>query len=107
MSKNQAIVKFDATKKEQNLRTTFGRPAWHGDQRDRNYAIAWSLIHFLLQQSSGMYALRDVIQQAEKNFCKPFSAAEALNQAYPEGIERLEKDWRQWLLNACTEKSSV
>jgi hypothetical protein len=44
-----------------------------------------------------MYALQEVVQQAERNFCKPFSAAEALNSAYPGGLQRLESDWRKWL----------
>jgi hypothetical protein len=73
------------------------RPEWHGAERDRNYAIAWSLINFLLQGAPGMYALQQVIQQAEANFCQPFSVVDALDQAYPGGLERLEQDWRKWL----------
>jgi hypothetical protein len=75
------------------------RPEWHGANRDRNYAIAWSLMNFLLQGAPGMYALQQVIQQAEANFCQPFSATDALDLAYPGGIPRLEQDWRQWLAN--------
>ena len=163
MSKNQAVVKFDPTNKEQTLRTTFhevshlitgshlgptppwlteglaeyfetmevkgqmgtiypnqahikllrktqlprlknylsiDRPEWHGADRDRNYAIAWSLMHFLLQGAPGMYAMQEVIQQAEESFCKPFSAVDALEGAYPGGLHRLEQDWRKWLSNS-------
>jgi hypothetical protein len=75
------------------------RPDWHQEHRDRNYAIAWSLMHFLLEGAPGMYALREVIQQAEINFCKPFSAVDVLNNAYPGGLQRLEQDWRTWLSN--------
>jgi hypothetical protein len=73
------------------------RPEWHGKNRDQNYAIAWSLIHFLLQGSPGMYALQSVIQKSEQKFCKSFSTIEALDQAYPGGLQRLESDWKKWL----------
>jgi hypothetical protein len=56
-------------------------------------------MHFLLEGAPGMYALREVIQQAEINFCKPFSAVDVLNNAYPGGLQRLEQDWRTWLSN--------
>jgi len=73
------------------------RPEWHGDERDRNYAIAWSLVNFLMTGAPGMYALQETIQQVHANFCKPFSAENALGQAYPGGFKRLEADWRKWL----------
>ena len=73
------------------------RPEWHGEYRDRNYAIAWSLIHFLMEGSPGMYALQETIKAAQVNFCKPFSAVVALGKAYPGGTPQLEADWRQWL----------
>jgi Domain of unknown function (DUF4124)/Protein of unknown function (DUF1570) len=73
------------------------RPEWYADNRNRNYAIAWSLIHFLLQGAPGMYALQGVIQRAELNFCQPFSAADELDHTYPGGIQRLEQDWLNWV----------
>jgi hypothetical protein len=73
------------------------RTQWYGAQIHRNYAIAWSLVHFLLREAPAMYALRGVVKQARENFCKPFSAVSALEKAYPGGIARLEADWRKWL----------
>ncbi|MEQ8804118.1 MAG: DUF1570 domain-containing protein, partial [Haliea sp.] len=73
------------------------REAFYGPDRSRNYAIAWSLTHFLLEDAPGMYALQRVIQQAEARFCQPFSAVAELDAAYPGGLPRLEQDWRQWL----------
>jgi hypothetical protein len=73
------------------------RPDWYGEYRDRNYAMAWSLINFLMAGSPGKYALQDTMQLAHQNFCKPFSAAAALANAYPGGIRQLEIDWRNWL----------
>ncbi|MFO7551331.1 MAG: hypothetical protein R6W80_07970, partial [Haliea sp.] len=69
----------------------------YGPDRSRNYAIAWSLTHFLLEGAPGMYALQRVIQQAEARFCQAFSAVAELDAAYPGGLRRLERDWRQWL----------
>jgi hypothetical protein len=70
---------------------------WYADNRDRNYAMAWSLVNFLMSGSPGMYALKETIRQSHGNFCKPFSAAAALGKAYPGGFRQLETDWRQWL----------
>lgn len=70
---------------------------WYGDHRDRNYAIAWSLVNYLMGEAPGMYALQKTIRQSHENFCKPFSAAAALGKAYPGGIRQLETDWRNWL----------
>ena len=70
---------------------------WYGEHRERNYAIAWSLINFLMGGSPGRYALQDTINESHEHFCKPFSAAAALGKAYPGGIRQLEVDWRQWL----------
>lgn len=77
--------------------------AWYGDQRSLNYALAWSLMHFLMEGAPGIYAVREVMQQARQNFCKPFSASLALHNAYPGGLSKLEADWRKWLArNAAT-----
>ncbi|HAN29161.1 MAG TPA: hypothetical protein DCP75_15865 [Haliea salexigens] len=73
------------------------RREWYGEHRERNYAIAWSLIHFLLQGSPGMYALQSTVRQVETHFCRPFSVLQALEKAYPGGLSRLEADWRRWL----------
>tara|TARA_R110002072_G_scaffold187924_4_gene344723 strand:+ start:3175 stop:4299 length:1125 start_codon:yes stop_codon:yes gene_type:complete len=98
---NQAHIKLLKQTPLPSLRDylAIDRPEWHRAQRDRNYAIAWSLMNFLLQGAPGMYALQEVIQQAEANFCQPFSAVAVLDQAYPGGIQRLEQDWRSWLEN--------
>ncbi|MEH6517799.1 MAG: DUF4124 domain-containing protein [Halioglobus sp.] len=73
------------------------RARWNGPQRDLNYAMAWGLMHFLMEGAPGMYAMQSVVQQAHGHFCQPFSAAEALDGAYPGGLQRLERDWRDWL----------
>jgi hypothetical protein len=78
------------------------RAQWSGPQRSLNYATAWSLMYFLMQDAPGMYAMQEVVKQAQANFCKPFSASNALNTAYPGGLQRLESDWRKWLRNSDT-----
>ncbi|MEM1114483.1 MAG: DUF4124 domain-containing protein [Pseudomonadota bacterium] len=78
------------------------RKAWHGPQRSLNYAIAWSLIHFLMEGAPGMYALKDVVEASEENFCKDFDLVTALGRAYPGGLSKLELDWRQWITHDVT-----
>ena len=75
------------------------RSEWNGDQRDLNYATAWSLTHYLMSTNHGTYALQQVVQQSHRNFCKPFSAAGALDGAYPGGIPKLEVDLRKAIKN--------
>jgi len=88
--KNTAIPRLDTF-------LSMDRSEWYGNDRSRNYAIAWSLMHFLMGGAPGMYAIQEVVSMAEENFCKPFSHVDALDQAYPGGIRRLEADWRKWL----------
>ena len=54
-------------------------------------------MHFMMGSAPGMYAIQEVVSLAEESFCKPFSHVDALDQAYPGGIRRLEADWRKWL----------
>lgn len=70
---------------------------WNSEMRELNYAVAWSLMHFLMQGSPGMYAMKEVVEQAHANLCKPFAAKKALHEAYPGGLQRLETDWRKWM----------
>jgi Domain of unknown function (DUF4124)/Protein of unknown function (DUF1570) len=70
---------------------------WSGADQDLNYAMAWSLMHFLMQGAPGIYAIKEVVEQAHTSFCKPFSAEKALHDAYPGGLQRLEADWKQWM----------
>jgi hypothetical protein len=96
---NQRHIKLLQSSKLPRLQAYLAitRPEWHGEHRDRNYAIAWSLIYFLMEGAPGMYALQETVQEAHASFCKPFSAASALDNAYPGGISSLEADWRKWL----------
>ncbi len=75
------------------------RTKWNGNERDLNYAVAWSLIHHLMGTDIGRTALKELISQANANACKPFSASEALASAYPGGLPRLESDWRTGIRN--------
>ena len=73
------------------------RTQWHGDQRSLNYAIAWSVTHFLMSGAPGMYAMQEVIRQSHANLCQPFSPAAVLADQYPGGLIQLERDWKIWL----------
>lgn len=70
---------------------------WYAEDRHRNYAITWSLVHFLMTHTPGKLALQATIEQTRQHFCKPFSATVALGKAYPGGITMLEKNWRAWM----------
>lgn len=73
------------------------REQWNDEMREQNYAVAWSLMYFLMQGSPGIYAVKEVVEQAHRHFCKPFSWTDALHKAYPGGLRQLESDWRAWL----------
>lgn len=73
------------------------RDDWNSADRDLNYAVAWSLMFFLMKGDPGIYAMQEVIRNGQQHFCRPFSYSDALIDAYPGGLQRLERDWKVWL----------
>lgn len=76
---------------------SISRPDWYGEKRQLNYAIAWSVIYFLMQSDSGRYTMKAVIEEMHTHFCRSSSPLQVVDSSYPGGLNRLDADWRNWL----------
>ncbi len=70
---------------------------WAAGDTRLQAATAWSLIHFLMEDPHGRYALQDTMRQARHQRCQGGEYSEILGRAYPGGLEILERDWRTWV----------
>ena len=71
--------------------------AWHREDSQRLYAIAWSLVYFLMGSSEGRGALGQTLQQSTTHSCQAYSAASFLDRAWPGGLPDLQRQWHGWL----------
>lgn len=69
--------------------------AWQKQQSPTpvSSTIAWSLVYYFMEDSARHPVLRQVIQDQQKGL----SSVQSLSQHYPGGIEKLEKDWHQFI----------
>jgi hypothetical protein len=67
---NRAHIKLLQNSRLPRLRDflSMDRSLCNGELRELNYAVAWSLMHYLMQGAPGTYAMKEVVQQAQANF---------------------------------------
>lgn len=70
---------------------------WHSNHSQEHYAIAWSLIYFMMGSAQGRGALGQTLQQSSTHSCGSYAADRFLGLAWPGGMEDLEQAWREWL----------
>ena len=82
-----------------HLSTWFSQTGnWYQDsQRDFNYAVAWSVIHFLMEEEWRRQLLGGYMKALGKDLCRSVSAVEHFSQAYPGGLNQMSRDWQQWV----------
>ncbi len=73
---------------------------WYQQKIDEKYALAWSLIYFLLSDEQGVLVLKETMNQLAKHYCWKFSSVEYLEQFYPGGFDTFVANWQAWLLTA-------
>lgn len=61
------------------------------------YMVAWSLMRYMITTEQGMRALALTLQQQRFYKEQPGELVKTLSDAYPGGIQQLEKDWRRWI----------
>jgi hypothetical protein len=72
---------------------------WRSELEPNHYALAWSLVYYMLSTGSGRQALATMMQQMTEQYCQPLDTAEALARSYPGGLNALEKELKAWLLD--------
>jgi hypothetical protein len=70
---------------------------WKTSHSIRYYAVAWSLVYFLMDSNEGKAVLGRLLHEVYEHACQPHSTAELLEQAYQGGLQQLDADWRRWL----------
>jgi hypothetical protein len=81
------------------LRTfmSLSRRDWDKQGETFSYQYAWSLVHFLLEDSDRRDVLIDHVQALADQRCRNFDSVGFLDGRYPGGISGLERDWLRWL----------
>ena len=70
---------------------------WRNANEANHYALAWSLVYYMLGTAQGKQALGKMMRQMAEQYCQPLDSAEALARSYPGGLNALEKELRAWL----------
>ena len=70
---------------------------WQGENITQNYALAWSLIYFLLSSTQGKALLQTYFEALAVDRCLIPDAQVIFEQSYPGGLAQLNQDWQQWL----------
>lgn len=62
-----------------------------------NYSrsLGWGLVRFLVESRQGQAALNRLIQNARQ--ASPLNSAQVLDQSWPGGLARLQRDWQDWI----------
>ncbi len=70
---------------------------WHSNSSQNHYAVAWSLVYFMMGSAQGRGALGQTLQQSSTHSCGSYAADSFLGQAWPGGMADFELAWRNWL----------
>jgi hypothetical protein len=76
------------------------RTDWDRQGETVSYQYAWSLVHFLLEDSRRRELLVDYLDTAARHRCRRVDTTAFFDSRYPGGLDRFEKDWLAWLRNA-------
>ncbi|MCU0832885.1 MAG: DUF4124 domain-containing protein [Chromatiaceae bacterium] len=71
---------------------------WRRTGFEITYPYAWSLVHFLIQDSEGSRILRAYLSTLAARRCQAVDHLALLADLYPGGLPGLGADWRRWLL---------
>lgn len=63
------------------------------------YTIGYSLVYYMMSRSKTEGVLREILWGYKKTG-KDTNSIEIINQNYPGGVEKLERDWRKWIPRA-------
>jgi len=64
---------------------------------ERSYIVSWSLFQFLMSNPENRKAMNGMVrrQQRRRDFAP---CSELLEELYPGGLAKLEKDWHSWIV---------
>ena len=74
-----------------------GASEWYDTNRDIHYALAWSMVHFLMSSTSGRGAIAGYLQNLADHYCEPPDRFAWLERDYVNGYDGFARDFKAWL----------
>jgi len=68
--------------------------AWREHEQNKMYAMAWSIVHFMMQDSLGRETMKLLMTHMAENYCKPVNSVTFIEQHYVGGMTEFSKRWR-------------
>jgi hypothetical protein len=68
--------------------------AWRDHEQNMMYAMAWSVVHFMMQDALGRETMKLLMKHMAENFCQPVNAVTFIEQNYVGGMKSFSKRWR-------------
>jgi len=73
---------------------------WRKGDQETMYAIAWSLVHFMMGDNVGRETLREMMRHMAEFYCKPFDSVEFINKYHVGGLNALSAGWEAAVANS-------
>jgi hypothetical protein len=65
--------------------------------QDRAYVLSWSLFQLLMSKPENRKAMSEMMRRLQQTGTPPADCAKLLDEWYPGGVAKMEKDWREWI----------
>ena len=73
--------------------------AWRDHEQNMMYAMAWSIVHFMMQDDLGRETMKLLMEHMADNFCQPVNAVTFIEQNYVGGMKAFSERWRTALIS--------
>jgi hypothetical protein len=73
---------------------------WRNADMENHYALAWSLVFFLMSSAEGKLTVSNLLQALSDNYCQTIDTTALLQNAYPGGVQALQSGFIRWLLDS-------
>jgi len=68
--------------------------AWREHEQGMMYAMAWSIVHFMMQDSLGREPMKILMEHMAANYCKPVDSEAFIEQHYVGGMNAFSERWQ-------------
>jgi hypothetical protein len=86
---------------------TMRRQQWNNENVSRHYAIAWSLVFFLMSSEQGRQVFSMLLETFADSYCTRLSGRQVLADNWPGGISALQQEFFTWINNAADKRAHV
>ena len=74
--------------------------AWYGGDLQDNYAMAWSLVYYLMSEPQGKTFLKGMMNEMAEDYCWSTPGSDYFDAHYPGGFNAFEAGWEDWLADS-------